>query len=63
MRCRKHNGDEDAALSLILEAFSNGGVVSYLKLMDGLQSPSSPMKPVADARERHGLSFDITYGC
>ena len=49
---RKHNGNEEAALGLILESLSNGGVANYLKLLDCTQAPSSPMKPIADACDR-----------
>ena len=50
--CRKHNGDEDAVLNLIMEAVGDGGVSNYLKLMDGLQDTPTPMQPIADACDR-----------
>lgn len=50
--CRKHKGDEDAALGLVLEAISNGGVTKYLQLRDNLHAVLPLMKPVADACDR-----------
>ncbi len=50
--CRKHKGDEDAALGLVMEASSNGGVMKYLQLIEGLCTVPPPMQPVADACDR-----------
>ncbi len=50
--CRKHKGDEDAALGLVMEACSNGGVMKYLQLVEGLCTVPPPMQPVADACDR-----------
>ncbi|DBA80993.1 TPA: hypothetical protein ACH3X2_007200 [Trebouxia sp. C0005] len=49
---RKHKGDEDAALGLVLEASGNGGVMKYLQLVEGLCTVPPPMQPVADACDR-----------
>ena len=59
-RIRKHNGNEEAALQLLLEysehrsncLLGSGGIANYVKLLDSIQTPSSPMKPVADACDR-----------
>jgi len=50
--CRKHKGDEEAALGLVMEASSNGGVMKYLQLIEGLCTVPPPMQSVADACDR-----------
>ena len=57
---RKHSGNEEAALQLLLEyseqrdgcTLGNGGIANYVELLDSIQTPSSPLKPVADACDR-----------
>ncbi|KAL0027580.1 hypothetical protein WJX77_012237 [Trebouxia sp. C0004] len=49
---RKHKGDEDAALGMVMEASSNGGVMKYLQLIEGMFTVPPPMQPVADACDR-----------
>ncbi len=50
---RKHHGNEWQALQLIVETLSDGGAANYLKLLEGVQAPSSPMKRVAAAFDRY----------
>ena len=50
--CRKHKGNENAALGLVMEASSNGGVMRYLQLVEGLCTVPPPMQLVADACDR-----------
>lgn len=50
---RRHNGNEEQALQLILEGLGNGGVANYVKILDGVQAPSSPMKHIAEAFDRY----------
>ena len=50
---RQQNGDEEAALQLIIEAQSSGGAARQVMLVDDSQAPASAMKPVADVCKRY----------
>ena len=61
--CRKHKGDEDAALGLVIEASRNGGVMKYLQLIEGLCTVPPPMQPVADACDRQAFLLLLAHHC